>query len=683
VISPAFAGLIADARKLIARVSNLPGDEKHWKPEHHDQWRELNRELDQLAHGAGSASVRGFDPDGEGEAEFIKVLEERLQREDIEAEIARGKQDARAKLAVDAQSSEIKKKLVVQKGSNGLKELLEKGRVELEAATADPKRRTKATADAKIKEIVDAAPAEDLKGLEPDRPRANGRSTIKVEAGEYYKAASETEEALIGAGAEIYQRGSKLVRPLLMDVAAPDGRVTKIGQLIPVPLDNLLDSLSRHSHWVRYNPTKEKYTTINPVERVAKIVLARSGGWGFRRASGVIMTPTLRPDGSLLIKPGFDEQTGLILLDPPKMPPVSMEPTKDEAVKALGLLMPLLAEFPFVDEASRSVGLSTLITPVVKIACGPVPMHTTTAPSPSNGKSYMFHVATAIATGHKCPAMGVAKSETETEKRLGAAILAGQPIIHLDNVDVALGGAFLCQMISEEFVQVRKLGVSEQFTYPNTWCVFANGNNLALLGDVTRRVLQTTIDHGEERGELRVFKAKPFEMVLANRGLYVAACLTIVLAYRAAGMPGKLPPLASFDEWSDQVRSALVWLDQRDPVETVEKVRVNDPDWRATIGLFQAIEATFGVGPENARFASQILKGSEALKSAVSEIFADIFNEPTAVHLGLWLKSKADRVVGGLKLKCRYDSHLSTRVWWVERVSGTPAPSAALNCVHD
>ena len=118
--SGVFTRLIADARKLIARVSNLPGDLNEWRPEHHDQWLELNRELDQLARGAGSASVLGHDPDGKGEAEFINVLAERLEREQIQEEIEKGKEDARAKLAINAQAQEIKKTLVVQKRENGL-----------------------------------------------------------------------------------------------------------------------------------------------------------------------------------------------------------------------------------------------------------------------------------------------------------------------------------------------------------------------------------------------------------------------------------------------------------------------------------------------------------------------------------------------------------------------------------
>jgi hypothetical protein len=200
MITSAFAGLIADARKLIDTVRSLPGEER-WKPEHHERWNSLDRDLNQLAQAAGAASVRGHDPDGEGEAEFIKVLEERLEREEIDDEIGKGKQDARDKLEIDAQAQGIKKGLVVQKrdasvnaslngllgiGARAAKKAEEEPKQPetVDAPSAGPANDLKmpntggelprqkiskaARADARIKEIVDAAPPEDLKELEPD-----------------------------------------------------------------------------------------------------------------------------------------------------------------------------------------------------------------------------------------------------------------------------------------------------------------------------------------------------------------------------------------------------------------------------------------------------------------------------------------------------------------------------------
>ncbi len=505
------------------------------------------------------------------------------------------------------------------------------------------------------------------------------RRKITIVTGDEYQAVTDAERALIDGGAEIYQRGLRLVRPITVDALAADGKHTKVGQLLPLNSDFALDILSGYTAWFRWSPSKGTESRISPPFEIAKMLLARSGYWRFPRVSGVIMTPTLRPDGSLLIRPGYDESTGLLLMNPPPLPPISMEPTKDEAIAALTLLKSLLVDFPFVDESSHSVALSTLITPVVRIACGTAPAHAGTAPAAGTGKSYLYNIATAICIGDRCPTMTVARSESETEKRLGSAIIAGQPIISLDNVDVPLSGAFLCQAISEKMVQVRKLGFSEQLTYPNNWVVFINGNNLELRGDLTRRVLMAEVDADVERPELRTFSGNPFERVLADRGRFIAAALTIVLAYRAAGSPDRLAPLASFEVWSDLVRSALVWLDEADPVRTMEKVRAKDSELRTMRQIIVGMSKQFGLGEKNGKFSHEIIqavmspeailnsKPSEPnmLREGLRAVAGH--REITSLILGVWLSSKVNRVVDGLRLRSRLDSHLGNNRWWVEK----------------
>src|SRR4029079_3845618 len=112
----------------------------------------------------------------------------------------------------------------------------------------------------------------------------------------------------------------------------------------------------------------------------------------------------------------------------------------------------------------------------------------------------------------------------------------------------------------------------------NRTTLFATGNNIRLVGDMTRRSITSSLDAQLERPEVRRFKADPLKQVLATRGLYVAAVLTIVRAYIMAGQPNRLLPLASFEDWSDKVRSALVWLGEADPIDTIALARAEDPE---------------------------------------------------------------------------------------------------------
>jgi putative DNA primase/helicase len=282
---------------------------------------------------------------------------------------------------------------------------------------------------------------------------------------------------------------------------------------------------------VKFNARKNAEVPTDPPRTVALTILARDGEWRFPVLAGVITTPTLRPDGTILSQPGYDVQTRLLLLDPPQLPPIPDNPSEADAAAALDLLDGLLSGFPFVDDASRSVALSGIITPVVRGAMPVAPLHANTAPVAGSGKSYLIDIASAVHTGERAPVIAAGRTEEETEKRLGAALLNGQPIISIDNVNGQLGGDALCQMIERPAVSLRPLGVSKLVKVESRATMFATGNNIQLVGDMTRRVILCSLDPNMERPELRTFCSNPFDTVLADRGRFVAAALTVGRAY--------------------------------------------------------------------------------------------------------------------------------------------------------
>ena len=155
--------------------------------------------------------------------------------------------------------------------------------------------------------------------------------------------------------------------------------------------------------------------------------------WPFPPLLGVIGTPTLRPDGTLLVCAGYDQATGLVLVNPPPMPAIPDQPTKADAEVALKLLEALLEEFPFVyDEdkeqtaahnPNRSVALSLLMTPIVRGIAPVVPAHPVSAPTAGTGKSYLADLASVLAVGDRCAVLAFSPDPAETEKRLiGAAL---------------------------------------------------------------------------------------------------------------------------------------------------------------------------------------------------------------------------------------------------------------------
>jgi hypothetical protein len=497
---------------------------------------------------------------------------------------------------------------------------------------------------------------------------------------------------LIAAAAPLYQRGRTLVRPIIETVDASRGRKTKVAQLKELDSVYMRDLMGRHALWMKWNGRAKRLVRTNAPMEIASTIMARAGDWTFPAIAGVISTPTMRPDGSLLTEPGYDESTRLLLVEPPPLPPIPDRPTRDDALAALKLIEGLLTGFPFVDDVARACALSAIITPVVRGAFPVAPLHASRAPTAGSGKSFLWDTVSAIAIGQLMPVMSTGQDETEMEKRLGAALMAGQPLISIDNISKELGGDALCQIIERPVVEIRILGRSERVRIEaRGTTLFATGNNFVIVGDVCRRVIITNLDPEMERPELRQFGFDPVEMILKDRGEYIAAALTICRAYIVAGKPACAPRLASFEGWSDTVRSALIWLGKADPVKSMENAKAEDPErielsammegWGAAIG--------FGIGAR-VRLTSALSTGAAThrerdgadLEPAHPEFHATLQamalretgkrgQMPDATMLGNYLRKFKGRVISRKRFANRPDERKGAE-WWVEEVVAKP-----------
>ena len=494
---------------------------------------------------------------------------------------------------------------------------------------------------------------------------------IRARPGALHEIATEAEAALIDAKAYLFVRGESIVRPIIENMPAAKSRFTKVARLSVVKADTLRDHLSKAANWVRYDLKQKKEVPTDPPKDVAATILSRDGDWRFPRLAGIITTPTLRPDGTILSEVGYDQKTQLLLLDPPVLPPIAEGPTRADAEVALRLIDSLLQGFPFIDDESRSVALSMLITPIVRGAMPVAPMHVATAPVAGSGKSYLVDLAQALLNGERAPVMAAGKTEEETEKRLGAMLFSGQPIISIDNLNGELRGDQLCQIIERPVVAIRVLGLSKMVKIESRTTIFATGNNIKMVEDMTRRAVLCSLDPELERPELRQFPSDPLEMILADRGAYVAAVLTIVRAYVAAGCPSELPPLASFEGWSKFVRSPLVWLGCADPVATMEVARADDPVRQTLEALLSAWHEAFGTDGLTVGELKQSLVADPSEHAELSRVVSEIALVRGSIDsrvLGKFLSKVEKRIASDLKLVSVEDKHAKQKRWSVQRV---------------
>jgi putative DNA primase/helicase len=489
----------------------------------------------------------------------------------------------------------------------------------------------------------------------------SSRPVIRVIDGERHLAADAGVDALLAANAEYFVRGSGLVRVGMLPIKTTEGADMLLPAIVPVGPAALGRALAIAADWERFDRRAEEWRRIDPPAPIAEQILSLVGDeLPFPPLDGVITCPSLRPDGSLLNEEGYDAQTGLYLAGTIELPPIPQRPSRAEAKAALRLLTELLTGFPFVDAASRSVALSMLITPVVRAAVGPaVPMHAISAPAPGTGKSYLCNLASLIATGKPCAVIALDRTLEETEKRLVGALLAGHPVICIDNARELLQGPILCHATEQPLIELRRLGSSDLVEIPNAVSVFTNGNNLTIADDLTRRTILCALDANCESPETRPFTTNPAAIVQRDRGAYVAAGIIIVRAYLAAGSPNRLPPLPSYGPWSNRVRSALVWLDEADPVETMARLREADPVRLARAEAFEAAVADMQTGHtvgELISLAEELDNTGARLRPKLHtalRVVAEKRGQPGQIdndRLGRWLHANENTIAAGHKL---------------------------------
>ncbi|WP_196260226.1 bifunctional DNA primase/polymerase [Pelagibacterium limicola] len=485
-------------------------------------------------------------------------------------------------------------------------------------------------------------------------------NAIVVRPGELPQAVDRAEQALIDNNVDIFQRFESLVRVARIQTSAEsDGIKRETGALVLQTVTSpwLREQFARHARWARKQ--KKKFVPIDPPSEAATAYLARVGNWRLRFLKGVIQAPTLRPDGSVLQDKGYDPDTGL-LYDPGRteFARIPDNPTKEEARAALEVLKRPFREVRFGGEPHRSVALAAVMTALVRRMFPSAPLIALDAPTAGSGKSLLSEIVCIIATGHKPAMMSQGKSDEENEKRLSSVLMAGDPVIVIDNCDRPIEGDFLCTMLTQEKVRPRILGRSEVANVPTGSLVIATGNNIELAGDITRRTLFCRIDTGEERPDKIEYSFDAIAETTETRPQLVVAALTILRAYIVAGRPKPLKKIGGFEQWG-LIREALVWLDQPDPELTRELVMADDPHkallvdflrlWR---DVFQDRQLSLS---EVGHIASD--EGHEGAQAIINELIANtngrVFNTRSA---GKFLRKHMGRVAGGMILKAETDS---------------------------
>jgi putative DNA primase/helicase len=411
-------------------------------------------------------------------------------------------------------------------------------------------------------------------------PDAIKRPAVHLVGGESPNILDEAEAALIASDHGIFAFGDQVVRPARRPIRIADDKMTTGLRLVPIAAAHMAERFTKYVDFQRFNKRLDEWVSVDCPHSIAVAYLERIGLWRLPQLSALTTCPLLLPDGRILDKPGFDAASG-ILFDAQGVgfPSVAASPTKAEAKQALDFLMTPFCDFPFVGEASASVLRSLLLSSVSRFAFPFAPCHGFDAPAMGTGKSKLFDCASILLTGRECAVVTQPDDEVEFKKTLFAILLAGDPLVSIDNCTAALDNPFMGVVLTQPYVQERILGFSKTAIIPNTVLLGANGNNFSFAGDLLRRGLTGRLDAGMEKPWEREFTTEdPVIVFKRERPRLVAAALTVLRGYIAAGRPKQAgAPLGGFEGWARLVRDTLLWLDCADPTTTIETTRKADP----------------------------------------------------------------------------------------------------------
>lgn len=513
---------------------------------------------------------------------------------------------------------------------------------------------------------------------EAPKPLKNGdarnRPVIQITSDLNADLAACVDALINSQTVEIFQRGGSLVMRGIIINKSHDGEEVPSESIIQHCHESLRPVLAEAAIFAKWDGRKKKFVECYPPNDLAIAMIKSGVDARFKVLRGTINTPTLRADGSILDKPGYDIASGLFY-DPKGIDfgVISEQPTKEDAEAALQELEALICKFPFVDDSSRSVALARFLTGVIRFSLECSVLFEYVAPSPRSGKSKLNDIGTMITDGQKAPVIAASNDPEELDKKLTAELRSGARTITLDNLanGEVLKSEFLSQMLTQQIVKVRAFHSNDKtIQMPNVALVVVNGNNIGISADLTERAVRCAIDAKMELPGTRKFDFDPVEMVSADRPKYVRACLTILRAHAVAGYPMSedLSALGGFEDWNRKIRAALLWLGRTDPCKTMDDIRSADPQKGSLITIMEEWRAAFGnrfVTVADAIIKAEELaqdereyngyewkitkRGNPALSNAFAEVAKMSAGHIDSRSLGAWFRGKFGVVVDEMR----------------------------------
>lgn len=411
-------------------------------------------------------------------------------------------------------------------------------------------------------------------------------------------------------------------------------------------------------------------------------VLAAKTWPGLPTLAGIIGAPVLRPDGTLLQEPGYDEKTGLYLASKVPLERVPAEPGRRLVSAARSFLLDrFLSDFPWKGDPDRANYCALLVTPVLgNYLRTLVPFAVVTSTMPGSGKTILT-CGLGMLYGQRM--LTWTRDDNELRKAITSVLADPVGTVIFDNLveGTVIDSPVLARLITERTWADRLLGQNTTVTRPNdrVWC--ATGNNLRLGGDMRTRSVLVGLDPNMPRPEERTGFTIPdldqWILSPANQREILWHLLILVTDWIGAGAPrGAGLTMRQFTPWAEALGGFLAhhgiggFLGN---TETVRDIDDDDATWAAFLGRWHAL-AHDGTIP--GRVSSHALRLSADIPYGGLDPWDGLFlsegrgRSLSAKSIGKLLAGQIDRFHGSYALRSDMDPRTKVRIWWVDEWAG-------------
>ena len=371
---------------------------------------------------------------------------------------------------------------------------------------------------------------------------------LRADEGDLSRAGNKAWSLLLAANRKpwLFRTGAQ------MSWVVPDDR----GELVAAPVsdERLRYMLARLADWQKINRNNE-FVPAHPPTGLVKSILATPDP-ALPVLAGIVNTPVFGSDGTLLTEPGYHAEAKLLYHPAPgfTLPAIPARPSSEDIAQARALLLEdLLGDFPFVAEAERAHALSLLLLGFVRsMIDGATPLHVIEKPTPGTGATLMVDAIAAVLTGAGASVMTEGRDEEEWRKRLTAKLRQIPSLVVIDNLRHSLDSSALAAALTAPHWEDRILGTSEMTRLPIRCVWIATGNNPEFSNEMARRIVRIRLDaHVDQPWRREGFRHSDLMgWVRASRARLVAACLTLIQAWIAAGRPTGRRTIGSYENWS-------------------------------------------------------------------------------------------------------------------------------------